>query len=263
MSSTAQPLRILIVDDEPPARDRIREILATAGDVEIVGEAGDGLAAAQAIQDHSPDLVFLDIRMPEMDGFGVLAALPEGALPLIVFVTAFDSFAVRAFAVHAVDYILKPFDTERLLESVERARARLLGTQAHDQERRIQGLMAELGAKRPFLERVLVKRGNRFEFVRTAEIDWIEAAGNYVTLHVCALAPLLRHTLNGIERQLDPERFRRIHRSAIVNLDRVKDIRPTLGGEYLVRLRDGTELPVSRNCRDNVMRGRPSPGEPL
>ena len=189
-----------------------------ASDVEIVGEAGDGLAAAQAIEDLEPDLVFLDIRMPEMDGFGVLAALRSEALPLVVFVTAFDAFAVRAFAVHAVDYILKPFDSERLIEAVERARSRMGRSESSDQERRIRDLMEQLGARQRPLERLLVKAGSRFEFVRTADVDWIEAAGNYVTLHVGARAPLLRCTLSGIEHQLDPERFRRIHRCVIVNL---------------------------------------------
>jgi two-component system LytT family response regulator len=253
MSDTARPLRVLIVDDEPPARDRIREILEPERDVEIVGEAADGLAAAQAIQDLNPDLVFLDVRLPELDGFGVLAALPEGALPLLIFVTAFDSFAVRAFDVHAVDYILKPFDRERLHEAVARARERLRLAQGSEQERRVLELLAELAPRQRSLERVLVKTGARFEFVRTADVDWIEAAGNYVTLHVGARAPLLRHTINGIERQLDPERFRRIHRSVIVNLDRVKEIRPLPGGEYCARLHDGTELRVSRSYRHNVL----------
>ena len=189
MSTATRPLRVLIVDDEPPARDRIREILEQMSDVEIVGEAGDGLVAAGAIQDQKPDLVFLDIRMPELDGFGVLAALPEGTLPLVVFVTAFDSFAVRAFDVHAVDYILKPFESERLSESVARARERLTGGQDREQERRVLELMAELGSRRRPLERVLVKTGARFEFVRTVDVDWIEAAGNYVTLHVGGRAP--------------------------------------------------------------------------
>ena len=262
MSTATRPLRVLIVDDEPPARDRIREILEQISDLEIVGEAGDGLVAAGAIQDQKPDLVFLDIRMPEMDGFGVLAALPEGTLPLVVFVTAFDSFAVRAFDVHAVDYILKPFESERLSESVARARERLTGGQDRDQERRVLELMAELGSRRRPLERVLVKTGARFEFVRTVDVDWIEAAGNYVTLHLGGRAPLLRHTLSGIERQLDPERFRRIHRSVIVNLDRVKDIRPLLGGEHCARLVDGTELRISRGYRDNILAAEPSPRTP-
>jgi two-component system LytT family response regulator len=246
-------LRVLIVDDEPPARDKLREVLGQVPDVDIVGEAGDGLTAAQAIQDLKPDLVFLDVRMPELDGFGVLAALPESTLPLIVFVTAFDSFAVRAFDVHAVDYVLKPFDSERLLESVARARERLAGARPQDRDQRVLDLMAELATRQRPFERVLVKTGTRFEFVRVADIDWIEAAGNYVTLHVGTRAPLLRHTLNGIEQRLDPERFRRIHRSVIVNLDRVKDIHALASGDYCARLADGTELRVSRGYRLNVL----------
>ena len=253
MSAPRRQLRVLIVDDEPPARERLREVLCQADDTEIVGEAGDGLAAAQAIQDLEPDLVFLDVRMPEMDGFGVLAALPQQRLPLIVFVTAFDSFAARAFDVHAVDYVLKPFDSARLLDALARARARLAGAQVNGQDQRLAELITELASRRAPLERVLVKTGSRFEFVRTADVDWIEAAGNYVTLHVGARAPLLRQTLSGLERQLDPQRFRRIHRSVIVNLDRVKDVRALENGEYCARLSDGTELRVSRSYRQNVL----------
>jgi two-component system, LytTR family, response regulator len=255
MTEATRPLRVVIVDDEPPARDKIREVLERMGDVEIVGEAGDGPSAAQAIQDLKPALVFLDVRMPEMDGFGVLAALPPEELPLVVFVTAFDSFAVRAFDVHAVDYVLKPFDTARLCEAVARAQERLDRAEETDRERRVLELMADLAPRRRPLERALVKTGARFEFVRMTEVDWIEATGNYVTLHVGARAPLLRHTLNGIERQLDPERFRRIHRSAIVNVDRVKEIRLLASGEYNARLHDGTELRVSRGYRHNILSG--------
>ncbi len=257
MNETARPLHVLIVDDEPPARDRLREVLGAERDVEIVGEAGDGLAAAQAIHDLAPDLVFLDVRMPEMDGFGVLAALSEDALPLVIFVTAFDSYAVRAFDVHAVDYVLKPFDSDRLREAVARARDRLGRAAGRDQERRVLDLLVELGPRQRPLERMLVKTGARFEFVRAIDVDWIEAAGNYVTLHVGARAPLLRQTLSGIEKQLDPGRFRRIHRSVIVNLDRVKEIRPLSGGEYAARLHDGTKLRVSRGYRDNVLSDQP------
>ncbi len=253
MRPASGPLRVLIVDDEPPARDRIREILDPLPDVEIVGEAGDGLAAAQAILDARPDLVFLDVRMPEMDGFGVLAALPEGSLPAVVFVTAFESFAVRAFDVHAVDYVLKPFESERLLEAVARARERQGETRDRDLERRLLELMAESWPGPRPLSRVLVKSGQRFELVRLSDVDWIEAAGNYVTLHVGARSPLLRHTLGGIESQLDPERFRRIHRSVIVNLDRVKEIRPLEGGEHGVLLQDGTTLRLSRSYRHNLL----------
>jgi two-component system LytT family response regulator len=253
MMPPAEAMRVLIVDDEAPARDHVREVLERTPDVEVVAEAGDGISAAQAIQDLRPDVVFLDVRMPEMDGFEVLAALADGDVPLIIFVTAFDAFAVRAFDVHAVDYVLKPFDTERLQQAVVRAAERMKGIQGRDHELRLAKLLAEM-PPRP-LERVLVKTGERFELVRLVDVEWIEAAGNYVTLHLGTRTPLLRHTLNGIERSLDPERFRRIHRSTIVNLDRVKDIRPLLGGEYCVRLLDGTELRVSRGYRHRILSG--------
>ncbi len=255
MSAGAAPLRVLIVDDEPPARDLIREVVEQQADIQIVGEAGDGAQAAQAIVALRPDIVFLDVRMPELDGFGVLAALPEGALPLVIFVTAFDSYALRAFDVHAVDYVLKPFDRERLTEALSHAREHARLARRDDRERRVLQLLADVGPGRRPLERVLVRSGARFEFVRTADVDWFEAAGNYVSLHVGTRAPLLRSTLGSVEAQLDPERFRRIHRSVIVNLDRIKEIRPLPSGEHAVVLRDGTELRLSRGYRENVLSG--------
>ncbi len=250
---TNDAMRVLIVDDEPPARELLREVLGTMSGVEVVGEAGDGLAAAAAIDELRPDLVFLDVRMPELDGFGVLAALPEGRLPLVVFVTAFDSYAARAFDVHAVDYVLKPFDRERLAEAVARARERLTSARHPDEEQRLASLLEALAPRRRTLERVLVRAAGRFEFVRTAEVDWVEAAGNYVTLHVGRRTPLLRQTINGFEQQLDRCRFRRIHRSWIVNLDRVQEIRPSVAGEYEVVLQDGAVLRVSRSYRQNLL----------
>jgi two-component system LytT family response regulator len=245
----SDPLRVLIVDDEPPARDRIREVIEDLPDLAVVGEAGDGAGAAQAIVELRPDLVFLDVRMPETDGFGVLAALPEQDLPLVIFVTAFDAYAARAFDVHAVDYVVKPFDRERLCAAVARARERRRSAQAQQ----LEGLLDALAPQRPVLERVLVRTGSRFEFVRIAEVDWIEAAGNYVTLHVGRRTPLVRQTLNGFERQLDRSRFRRIHRSLIVNLDRIREIRPSSGGEYEALLQDGSVLRVSRSYRHNLL----------
>jgi len=247
------PLRVLIVDDEPPARDRIREVIEELEDLSVVGEAGDGAGAAQAIVELRPDLVFLDVRMPETDGFGVLAALPEQALPLVIFVTAFDSHAARAFDVHAVDYVVKPFDRERLCAAVARARERRRSAQAQQQEHRLQGLIEALAPHRPVLERVLVRTGSRFEFVRIADVDWIEASGNYVTLHLGRRTPLVRQTINGFEQQLDRSRFRRVHRSLIVNLDRVREIRPSGGGEYEALLHDGSVLRVSRSYRHNLL----------
>jgi two-component system, LytTR family, response regulator len=249
----SEPLRVLIVDDEPPARDRIREVIEGLADLSVVGEAGDGAGAARAIVELRPDLVFLDVRMPETDGFGVLTALPEQELPLVIFVTAFDSYAARAFDVHAVDYVVKPFDRERLCAAVARARERRRSAQAQQQDDRLQNLIEALAPQRPALERVLVRTGSRFEFVRIADVDWIEAAGNYVTLHVGRRTPLVRQTINGFEQQLDRLRFRRIHRSLIVNLDRVREIRPSDGGEYEALLHDGSVLRVSRSYRHNLL----------
>ncbi len=251
---SGETLRVLVVDDEPPARDRLRELLEQMREVAVVGEAGDGVAAAQAILDLRPDAVFLDVRMPEMDGFGVLAALPEGCLPLVVFVTAFDSYAAKAFEVHAVDYLLKPFDRERLFAAVARVRERLSSAQAMQHERRLVALLETLTLRAPRLERVLVRTGNRFEFVRIEDVDWVEGAGNYLTLHLGRKTPLVRQTINGFEQQLDRTRFRRIHRSLIVNLDRVREIRGTPAGEYEAVLQDGTVLRVSRSYRQGLLR---------
>jgi two-component system, LytTR family, response regulator len=255
MTDEITTLRVLIVDDEPPARDLIREVVEQTPGVQIVGEAGDGAQAAQAIVALKPDVVFLDVRMPELDGFGVLAALPEGTIPFVIFVTAFDAYALRAFEVHAVDYVLKPFDRDRLTEALGHARDHARLARHDDRERRVMQLLADVAPQRRPLERVLVKTGARFEFVRTADIDWFEAEGNYVSLHVGRRAPLLRSTLGSVEEQLDPERFRRIHRSVIVNLDRIKEIKPLPGGEHVVVLRDGTELRLSRGYRQNVLSG--------
>jgi two-component system, LytTR family, response regulator len=255
MTDETTALRVLIVDDEPPARDLIREVVEQTPGVQIVGEAGDGVQAAEAIVALKPDVVFLDVKMPEMDGFGVLAALPEGTVPLVIFVTAFDAYALRAFEVHAVDYVLKPFDRDRLTEALSHARDHARLARSADREERVMQLLADVAPHRRPLERVLVKTGARFEFVRTADVDWFEAAGNYVSLHVAKRAPLLRSTLGSVEEQLDPERFRRIHRSVIVNLDRIREIKPLPGGEHAVLLRDGTELRLSRSYRHNVLSG--------
>jgi two-component system LytT family response regulator len=247
-----RPIRTLIVDDEPDARERVRAILAEEDEAEVVGEAGDGVAAAQGIRELTPDLVFLDVQMPEIDGFGVLAALADDALPLVVFVTAFDRYAVRAFDVQAVDYVLKPFDRERIREAFQRARQRLRTGAGGTTPEQVAELVAAQPARRP-VQRLLVKVSEGFDLVRTAQIDWAEAAGNYVTLHLGKRSAMLRQTIGGLEEQLDPGGFRRIHRSTIVNLDRVQAIRPTQTGEYCVLLEDGTRLRVGRNYRDALL----------
>jgi two-component system LytT family response regulator len=242
-------LRTLIVDDEAPARRRIRRLLAAESDLVVAGECGDGLSAVAAIQSIRPDLVFLDVQMPERDGFAVVKALPPGPLPAILFVTAYDHYALRAFDVHAVDYLLKPFTGERFRTALARARERIVQRSADGGLARL----AETLRNRPvYLARVPVRTGGRTVFVDLDAVDWLEAADNYVRLHVRQREYLVRETLAALEGQIDPDRFVRIHRSAIVQVDRVAEIRATSHGDAELALRDGTRLSVSRTFRDRL-----------
>jgi two-component system LytT family response regulator len=242
-------LRTLIVDDEAPARRRIRRLLAAEPDVVVAGEYGDGVSALAGIQSMQPDLVFLDVQMPERDGFAVVKGLPPGRLPAILFVTAYDQYALRAFDVHAVDYLLKPFTGDRFRTALSRARERIAQRSADAGLARL----AETLRNRPvYLSRVPVRTAGRTLFVDLGAVDWLEAADNYVRLHVREREYLVRDTLAALEAQIDPERFVRIHRSAIVQADRVAEIRPTSHGDAEVSLRDGTRLAVSRTFRERL-----------
>ena len=246
-------LRVMIVDDEELARQRIRRLLAREADVEVVGEASDGVQAVESIQSLAPDLVFLDVQMPEVDGFAVLERLRPNGAPAVVFVTAHDDYALRAFDVHAVDYLRKPFDATRFREAFARARHRLAGAEAEERARTLDALLRQVRSQPPrSRERLMVRSDGRLYFVRVDDIDWVEAAGNYVKLHVGRDTHLMRETMAGIEKMLDPSRFLRIHRSAIVNLDRVREMQPWFSGEYTVILRDGTQLRLSRVYRDRL-----------
>jgi two-component system LytT family response regulator len=273
-------MRILIVDDEPPARVRLRtmlEMLPDADAYEVVGEAEDGEAALDAIVRERPDLVFLDVQMPGLDGFGVVRALsadatlqavPGGVLPEVVFATAFDQHAVRAFDVHAVDYLVKPFDGRRLSTALARARERLAARRAARAPRRCRRSSrrssppcrrARAGAPpaAAYLTRLAVRVGERVYYVRTADIDWVEADGNYLRLHTGtgtpqAKAHLIRKPLAALAEELDPAQFARIHRSALVNIDRIRELRALSDGEYQVLLTDGTKLKLSRTYRANL-----------
>lgn len=252
-------MRVIIVDDEPLARDRLRSLLAKETDIQIVAECGDGKEAVTAIRRENPDLVFLDIQMPELDGFGVLSQLKGGHLPLIIFVTAFDEFAVKAFEVHALDYLMKPFDKDRLKQAVGYARERLKSPAPSDLTERLTALLETLqpsgggGADaKPATDRIAVKLDGRVIFLRPTEIDWIEAQDNYVKLHAGREAHLVRDTLSNFETRLDARRFIRIARSTIVNIDRVKEMQPMFHGEYVVILHDGTKLTMSRGYRETL-----------
>ena len=255
MTPDAKPpkIRALVVDDEPVARDRVVRLLQQQGDIELVGECSNGLETVTAIEQLSPDLVFLDVQMPEMDGFEVVRALEAGHVPAVVFVTAYDEYAVRAFEVHALDYLLKPFSSIRFRATLAHARDQLHRHHAGELGRKLLTLAPTLwdkpGGTRP--ERLLVRSAGRVHFVRTAEIEWCEAAGNYVRLHVGQESHLFRETMNSLESKLDPRRFVRIHRSTIVNVEQIEQLRSALGGESTVWLRSGVKLTLSRGYRDS------------
>jgi two-component system LytT family response regulator len=241
--------RALIVDDEPLARQRIRQMLQPESDVEVIQECANGIEAVEAIEAHRPNLVFLDIQMPELDGFGVLEAVGPEHMPATIFITAYDQYAVHAFEVNAVDYLLKPFDKERFQKTLQRVRE---GKAVHAQEgdgKRMEDLLTEVRKDQPYLERILVRVGDRQALVKVSQVQWVEAEDNYVRLHVEGGSHLLRQTMNAMSQKLDPHQFRRIHRSAIVNLDYIKELQPWSSGDYLVVMRDGTRLTLSRTYR--------------
>lgn len=245
-------IRTLVVDDEPLARERLTNLLSAEPDIEVVGQCRDGEEAATAIVDHTPDLVFLDVQMPAMNGFEVIDAVGSERMPLVIFVTAYDQHALKAFQVRALDYLLKPFDRDRFQEALQRARTYIQRDETGDIGRRLLALVKDLRRDQPKTDRLVVKSGGRLFFLRTDEIDWIEAAGNYVRLHVGPVTHLLRETMNAIEGRLDPEKFFRIHRSRIVNMERIQEMQPWLNGEYAVLLRTGTRLTLSRGYREKL-----------
>ena len=251
-----EPIRTLVVDDEPLAREGIRLLLQGDPEVEVVGESGSGRDALAQIVALRPDLVFLDVQMPEMDGFAVLSALAPGPLPAVIFVTAFEGHALRAFEVHALDYLLKPFDDERFADALRRAKAQLR-LRALEQQPQLLALLAavseasEAPAVRVPASRLAIKDGSRVVFLRTDEIDWIEAADYYVQIHAGGKSYLHRETMMSLERRLDGEQFVRIHRSAIVNRRRIRELSSSRR-EAVVVLEGGATLKVARSQRDKL-----------
>lgn len=243
-------IRALIVDDEPLARQRIRNLLKDEPDIEVVGECADGGEAVASIRDLRPDLVFLDVQMPVLDGFGVLEAVGPERMPAVIFVTAYDRYAIQAFEVNALDYLLKPFDRDRFRRALERARAQLGREPPAEVGERLAAAAEDArGAGRKTLDRIVIKSGGRVFFLRAEEIDWIEAAGNYLRIHAGGEMHLLRETMSGLEARLDPQTFLRIHRSTIVNIERIQELQPLFHGDYVVILRDGTQLNLSRGYK--------------
>jgi two-component system LytT family response regulator len=252
-------IRTLVVDDEPVARAHVIALLRDEPDIDVVAECANGAEAAEAIQRTSPDLVFLDVQMPELDGFELIQAVGQDRAPAIVFVTAYDEYALRAFEVRAVDYLLKPFSAERFRAALAHARAHVSDRTAMTVNRQLMELLPHLRRASPGRDRIMVKSSGRIYSVRTSDIDWCEAAGNYVRLHIGQQQHLVRDTMAHIEADLDPAQFVRIHRSAIVNVDRIQELQSSFGGEYVVLLRGGTRLTLSRGYRDTLQTrlGRP------
>ncbi|MEP6620523.1 MAG: LytTR family DNA-binding domain-containing protein [bacterium] len=273
MSVEQARLRVIIVDDEPVARQRVRRLIAREPQLEIVAECANGREALSAVEQHAPDLLVLDIQMPELDGFSVLAALPPERMPMVIFVTAFDEHALRAFDVHAIDYVLKPIDPDRFRVAIDRACKAHARDESAEQHERLRGMLnawglaarvpdapsahpsgpvEEFSAVPGSLQRFLVKTDGKMFFVNAGDVDWIEADGNYIRLHVGSVTHMIRETIASIERALPPARFARIHRSAIVNLDRVAEMRQWSSGDYIVVLTNGARLKLSRTYRANI-----------
>lgn len=249
----------MIADDELLARKFIRRLLKQDPDVEIVAECSNGKEAAAMIRQHRPDLVFLDVQMPEMDGFAVLDAVGLDELPEIIFTTAHESYAIRAFELHALDYLLKPFDQVRFKAAIKNAKERLHSDAPEEGRLQIGTLLESIKAQQQQLERILIKVDGRITFLNTHEIDWIEADDKYVHLHTSSGKRMVRQTLAAMEEQLDPQRFLRIHRSAIVNTDRIKELQPLFNGEHSLLLDNGAKLTLSRSYKDKLFErlGRP------
>lgn len=244
-------IKTIIVDDEPLARERVRTLLAEETDVELLAECASGAEAVAAVKKHKPDLMFLDIQMPEMDGFQVLRELTP-PLPAVIFVTAFNEHAVQAFEAQALDYIMKPFKVARFRAALDRAREQLARSQPDDSTKRLLALLEAQNAtaKTEYLTRIAVRDGSRVKFVKTSAIDWIEASGNYVVLHAGKENHIVRETLAAFEAQLSPKEFVRLSRSAIVNLDRVQQVEPAFDDEHVVVLTNGSKLPMTRGLRE-------------
>jgi len=244
-------LRTLIVDDEPLAREGLRALLSKDTEVSAIGEARNGCEAVAAIREGNPDLVFLDVQMPEMDGFGVVRAIGAESMPAVVFVTAHDQYAIQAFEINALDYLLKPVVEERFYRALARAKGGIL-SHAADVSRQIIGLLETVASPRKYLKRIAVRSASKTEFVAIEDVDWIQAAENYVELHSGLMNHLLHVTMNALEKSLDPETFLRIHRSVIVNVNRIRHLEPGAHGEYVITLRDGARLQSGRTYSDKL-----------
>jgi two-component system LytT family response regulator len=245
-------IKALIIDDEPPARSVIRRMLAEDSGIEIVGECSNGIEATKSIGEHNPDLLFLDIQMPEMNGFELIQSFDERNFPAVIFITAYDQYAVRAFEVSAVDYLLKPFDHERLETAVAKARQNLEERGFNERNEQVVKLLKKLNTENEFLKRFIIKDNGRVIFVPATDVDWIKSDGNYLLIHTAHKKHIIRDTMKNIETRLDPNKFFRIHRSTIVNIDRIKELQVHFNEKHLVILQNGKELILSRRYRDKL-----------
>lgn len=268
--SETDKLRVLIVDDEPLARRGLLLRLEPHPDVEVVGESRNGREAIKAIKAEEPDLVFLDVQMPGIDGFGVVRALLGGPAPLVVFVTAFDKFAIDAFEANALDYIVKPVEEERLAAALHRARTAVREKRAADRETKLVEMLSELGEEErdkikelidetaepasQYISQLNFRDAGKVICLKTADIEWIDAAGDYMCIHAGGQTHIIRETMKKLTAQLDPAVFQRVHRSAIVNVTKVKELHPHANGEYFLKLENGGELKLSRSYKDVLTR---------
>jgi len=245
-------IRCLVVDDEPLGRDRIVALLKSIPEADVIGTCSDGSEAVERIGELTPDLVFLDVQMPELDGFGVLAALPQQLRPEVIFVTAHDQYALKAFEVHAQDYLLKPFDTDRLFAAFARAAERINARRPHGINGQLQALLEDMERQRTRKTRIPIKNDGRVTLLPVEEIDWIESSDNHVRIHAGKNVFTVRQTLQNMEQSLSPTDFVRVHRGSLVNVSRIKEIQPWFNGEYIVLLRDGTQVKTSRGYRGRL-----------
>lgn len=247
-------IRTVIADDETLARTKLRTLLTAENGIDLVAECQDGNQSLAAVRNYKPDLLFLDVQMPDFDGFTVVDQIAADQRPIVIFTTAYDHYAIRAFDAHALDYLLKPFNQERLHRALERVKAEVLKSHEQSVKARMLELLSEFNPRSKPLRRLVIKTAGRVVFLDMHEIDWIEAAANYVKLHVGRESFLLREGIGQMAAKLDPDRFVRIHRSSIVNASRIRELQPCDSGEYIAVLKDGKELSCSRGCRPHLLR---------
>lgn len=245
-------IRVLVVDDEALARERACQLLKADPEIEIIGQCGDGQTAVEKIQKDKPDLVLLDVQMPELDGFAVVEAVGADKMPAVIFVTAHEKFALKAFDVHAIDYLLKPYDRERFETALRRAKDQLARSKSGDLQSKMSALLGEIKTQPKPANRLVVKTEGRVLLLKNEDVDWVEAADNYIILHIGADTHMLRETMTSIESRLPSEKFIRVNRSTIVNIDRIKELQPLFHGEYVIILKNGTKLTLSRGYREKL-----------